>query len=260
MSKITFSYLRKFNGAMGVLHFMQGAIMLWLGLTLSNIKDFKLPINTSYLKFDEIMQRLVLQTNEITRLPIATILASFLFLSALAHFIIVLPSVNKFYNKNLERGINYFRWFEYALSSSIMIALIAMFFGIYDLSSLILIIGLNATMNMLGLLMELHNQTTKQTSWISFWIGSFAGLIPWIVVLIHFFGSGEWGEIPWFVYLALGSYFIFFNLFPANMYLQYKKVGPWQDYLYGERAYIILSLVAKSILAWLVFGGTLQPV
>jgi len=42
--------------------------------------------------------------------------------------------------------------------------------------------------------------------------------------------------------------------------LQYKKVGKWQDYLYGERVYIILSLVAKSLLAWQVFAGTLRPV
>ena len=28
---------------------------------------------------------------------------------------------------------------------------------------------------------------------------------------------------------------------------------------YGERAYIILSLVAKSLLAWQVFAGTLRP-
>lgn len=49
------------------------------------------------------------------------------------------------------------------------------------------------------------------------------------------------------------------NLFPVNMVLQYKKVGRWKDYLYGERGYIMLSLVAKSLLAWLVFAGTLQP-
>ena len=37
------------------------------------------------------------------------------------------------------------------------------------------------------------------------------------------------------------------------------KVGPWKNYLYGERVYIILSLVAKSLLAWQVFAGTLRP-
>ncbi|MPM61671.1 hypothetical protein SDC9_108531 [bioreactor metagenome] len=43
------------------------------------------------------------------------------------------------------------------------------------------------------------------------------------------------------------------------MILQYKKVGKWADYLYGERVYIVLSLVAKSILAWLVLFGAMQP-
>jgi hypothetical protein len=41
------------------------------------------------------------------------------------------------------------------------------------------------------------------------------------------------------------------------MYLQYRRVGPWRDYLFGEKGYMILSLVAKSALAWQVFGGTL---
>jgi len=44
------------------------------------------------------------------------------------------------------------------------------------------------------------------------------------------------------------------------MFLQYKKIGKWKDYLYGEKVYIILSLVAKSALAWQVFAGTLRPV
>jgi hypothetical protein len=76
---------------------------------------------------------------------------------------------------------------------------------------------------------------------------------------MHFLGSGEFSQIPWFVYAIFGTYFVFFNLFPINMILQYKQVGRWKDYLYGERGYILLSLFAKSILAWLVFAGTMQP-
>jgi hypothetical protein len=37
------------------------------------------------------------------------------------------------------------------------------------------------------------------------------------------------------------------------MVLQYKKAGPWRDYLYGEKVYIILSLTAKALLARQVF-------
>jgi hypothetical protein len=140
-----------------------------------------------------------------------------------------------------------------------MIVIIAMLFGVYDLGSIILIIGANATMNLLGLIMELHNQTTQKTSWTSFVLGSFIGMFPWIVIIMYFLGGGNYANIPWFVYAIVGTYFVFFNLFPINMVLQYKKVGRYKDYLYGERGYIILSLVAKSILAWLVFAGTLQP-
>ncbi len=43
------------------------------------------------------------------------------------------------------------------------------------------------------------------------------------------------------------------------MILQYKGVGKWKDYIYGEKAYIVLSLVAKSVLAWIAFGGVMQP-
>ena len=39
--------------------------------------------------------------------------------------------------------------------------------------------------------------------------------------------------------------------------MQYKPVGRWRDYLVGERAYITLSLVAKSALAWQIFAGAL---
>jgi hypothetical protein len=65
--------------------------------------------------------------------------------------------------------------------------------------------------------------------------------------------------VPWFVWAIVGTYFVAFNTFPINMILQYLKVGKWKDYLYGERTYIVLSLVAKSILAWLVLFGAMQP-
>ena len=56
-----------------------------------------------------------------------------------------------------------------------MIVLIGMLVGIYDLGAIILIFGINAMMNLFGLLMELHNQTTQKTDWTSFIFGSIAG-------------------------------------------------------------------------------------
>jgi hypothetical protein len=115
-------------------------------------------------------------------------------------------------------------------------------------------------MNLMGLVMEVHNQTTKKTNWLSYIIGCFAGIIPWVVVAYNmWFGAYNGSSAPAFVYWIFVSIFVFFSCFAGNMILQYKKVGPWKDYLYGERMYIILSLVAKTLLAWQVFAGTLQP-
>lgn len=257
---ISLAYLRKFNFTMGFLHLIQGAAMLVLALSIDQFKAFKTPVWTYFLEFNQDLMRLVTRPEQIWEVPFAIFVSLFLFLSAIAHIIIVTPLANEKYNRDLKKGINIFRWYEYSLSSSLMIVLIALLFGVYDLGALIAIFILNASMNWFGLLMEKINQYSEKTIWSPFVYGTVAGLGPWVVIIIHALGNANPAEVPWFVYAIIGSYFIFFNLFPVNMILQYKKVGKWADYLYGERTYIVLSLFAKSILAWLVFAGVMQPV
>lgn len=251
--------LKKFNLIMGILHFIQGAGMLTLALAVDKFKDFKTPVWSYFLTFDTTQMRLVTDPKKLFDVPFAALVAVFLLISAAAHFIITAPGTNRIYERDLQKGINRFRWYEYALSSSLMIFLIAMLFGVYDIGALILIILINASMNLFGLVMEEINVGREKTDWKPFIFGSIAGIGPWIVIALNAFGNSDPSQVPWFVYAIVGSYFVFFNLFPINMVLQYKKVGKWADYLYGERGYIILSLVAKSVLAWLVFAGVMQP-
>lgn len=249
--------LAKFNLFMGFFHFIQGVFMLIVSLTVDKVANFKPVIWSYFLKFDTTTMRLVTSPKEIFELPFGILVSIFLFLSALFHLIVYLNK--KKYFKGLEKHINKFRWYEYALSSSLMIILIAVLFGVYDIGALLLIFGLNASMNLFGLLMEKMNQDKEKADWTSFIYGSIAGIIPWVVVIMYAFGNANPAEVPWFVYAIFGSYFVFFNCFPINMILQYKKVGKWKEYIYGERVYIILSLIAKSVLAWLVFFGVMQP-
>jgi hypothetical protein len=72
-------------------------------------------------------------------------------------------------------------------------------------------------------------------------------------------GSTSAAEVPGFVIGIIISLFVFFNTFAINQALQYKQWGSWANYLKGERTYITLSLVAKSILAWQVFSGAIIP-
>lgn len=250
---ISIRSLRRLNLAVAGLHLAQGIAVLLLS------RNFTLSITGSYLQFRKTSQSLLPTNVTLFHLSLPLIIAVFFLLSAFFHLIIA-TVYNGRYNQNLRLGINKARWIEYSLSASIMMVAISLLVGIYDLSSLVMIFTLVAIMNLMGLVMEVHNQTTKKTSWLSYWIGCLAGVVPWVVVAFYMWlGAHEGSRAPTFVYWIFVSIFIFFNCFAINMALQYKKVGPWKNYLYGEFIYIILSLIAKSLLAWQVFAGTLRP-
>ena len=89
--------------------------------------------------------------------------------------------------------------------------------------------------------------------------------MPWIAVFSILWaftaqdGLPDGAGVPGFVYVIIGSLFVAFNIFAITMVLQFKQVGRWRDYLAGEKTYMILSLVAKTLLAWQVWSGTLRP-
>lgn len=247
--------LRRFNLFMGILHLVQGIFMF----VISN--DTTYPIFTNFLTFDLSTFSLKPDPQLFYELPLGPAVSIFLLISAVAHFSLATFGY-QWYVRNLEKGMNPARFYEYALSSSLMIVLIGMLVGIWDLGAIILIFALNATMNLFGIMMEYDNQGREKVRWTAFIFGSIAGIVPWVVIMIYFLSAlnSAGAEPPGFVYAIIPTIFVFFNSFAVNMVLQYKKVGPWKDYLFGERVYIILSLLAKTALAWMVFAGTLAPV
>ncbi len=255
-----FSNLRKWNISLAVLHAVQALIIVVIA------RDVSVPVSTEFLTLNPLATEatgqpvLVQATKSLFEVNLAYLVAVFFVMSAVAHTIMA-TVYRKSYETNLKLGVNKARWIEYAASASTMIVAIALLSGVYSLSLLITLFGLIAIMNLMGLVMEVHNQTTKTTNWLSYVIGCLAGILPWVVLAIYLWGAGIFGagQVPTFVYWIYGSLFVFFNLFAINMYLQYKKVGRWADYMYGEKVYMILSLVAKSALAWQVFFGTLRP-
>jgi len=193
--------------------------------------------------------------------PLAYLIASFFLMSAIAHFVAGWP-LRARYEAWLARGMNPLRWIEYAFSSSVMIVAIAYISFIQEFTALIAIAGVNAAMNLFGWSMEAANEGREKPDWKHFIFGCIAGIVPWIAIfsVIWAYNLQEGvREIPSFVYIIIASLFVAFNIFAITMVLQYKKVGRWKDYLAGEKTYMILSLVAKSLLAWQVWSGTLRP-
>ena len=252
MSKLTIPSLRRFNLIAGITHLLQMAAVIALST------DFSLPVTATYMTGPPgsafAAPVVVFET------PLALAVALFLGLSALAHFIVASPQFFGRYGKGLEEKRNYFRWVEYSISSSVMIVLIAQITGIADISALIAIFGVNASMILFGWLQEKYEQPGNG-GWLPFIFGCIAGIVPWLAVLVYVLSPGGPPETsaPGFVIGIIVTIFVLFNSFAWVQYKQYKAKGKWSNYLHGERIYIVLSLVAKSLLAWQIFANTLIP-
>jgi hypothetical protein len=242
-----FRQLRIWNIVVGLILAVQ-AVMI---AVLTN--DFSLPVIGTFM---EGPPGTAPGMQELFSIPTGWGVFAFMAISAGALLIIASPPVFPWYKRNLLQNRNYGRWIEYFFSSSIMIVLIAQICGISDIAALLAIFGINACMILFGALMEKYEEPGK-ANWLSFWFGCFAGIIPWIAFVVYVWAPGIDASPPGFVYGIIASLFVFFNCFAINMVLQYKKVGPWRDYLFGEKVYIILSLTAKALLAWQVFSAVL---
>jgi hypothetical protein len=238
--------LRKWNGGLTILHAIQAILILVLA------GDFVIEI-TSNFPVGPPGTRLE-SPKQLFDLPIGPAVAIFLALAAIDH-LVTATFKRGTYEKDLAGGINRFRWTEYSISATLMIVLIGSYSGITDITAVIAIIGANVAMILFGWLQEKMNPPGRtSTTMMPFWFGTLVGLAPWIAIWTNFIGADE---VPGFVYGIIVAQQIFFFSFGLNQWLQYRKIGKWSDYIYGEKVYLVLSLGAKSVLAWQIYSGSL---
>jgi len=254
--------LRRWNRFLAFAHGAQFVLMLLVSRTTALFEPVVPTVRPIIVdgKFTGVEQSSVL----LFSFPLAYLIASFFLMSAVAH-----ASAGWFlrgrYEAWLARGMNPLRWVEYAFSSTVMIIAIAYLSFITEFPALIAIAGSNIAMNLFGWSMEAANEGRERVDWKHYIFGCIAGIIPWIAIFSILAaysaqeGLPDGAQIPVFVYVIIGSLFVAFNIFAITMVLQYRKIGRWRDYLVGEKTYMVMSLVAKSLLAWQVWSGTLRP-
>jgi hypothetical protein len=185
---------------------------------------------------------------------IGVAVAVFLALAGIDH-LLTATAGRGMYESDLRGGINRFRWVEYSFSATLMVILIGMFSGVTDITAVLAVAGANVGMILFGWLQERMNPPGRsRTTMVPFWMGTIVGLAPWMAILANVVGADE---VPGFVYGIIVAQFVFFFSFGLNQWLQYRGVGRWSDYGFGEKAYLVLSLGAKSVLAWQIFAGAL---
>lgn len=238
--------LRIWNLGLTVLHAAQAAVILLIG------GSFAIEVTSSFPQGPPGTDPPAPEA--LFEVWIAGAIALFLALAALDHLVTATVG-RKRYESDLLAGINRFRWVEYSFSATLMVLLICLYSGITGIDALIAIIGANVAMILFGWVQERMNPPGRdRTTMLPFWMGTLVGLAPWVALGTNLIGADE---VPGFVigiFVSLGALFFSFGL---NQWLQYRQVGPWADYGFGEKAYLVLSLVAKSALAWQIYAGSL---
>jgi hypothetical protein len=162
------------------------------------------------------------------------------------------------------------RWIEYSFSATGMVVGIAMTTGLNQIYHVVLVAALMWSTMMFGLLSEalVRPQTPpsldeKPTQWrtkspLARLTPHLIGWVPYVAVwacIFHIFfntAASASQAVPDFVYVAVVSQAIVFSLFGlTQLLLLLLDAGP-SFYYWGEISYLVLSLVAKSLL-----GGVL---
>lgn len=242
--------LRRANVVVGLVHLAQAVAVLALA------NDFAIPVEARYQTGAPGSGEGV--DDRLFDVVFAPWIAAFLVLAAIDHLMMAVPRVNAWYDANLRRGVNAARWAEYSVSASLMIVLIALLTGITDAYALIAIAGVNAAMILFGWVGEgVRTHGGPAGRWAPFVFGCIAGAVPWVCITLSVIGAEANGTVPGFVYGVYVSLFLLFNCFAVNYWLCHRGVGRWADARFGEAVYILLSLIAKSALAWQVYAGAL---
>ena len=246
-----FANIKKLNFYAGILHL----VSLIAIVALAN--NSSLPVQATYMTDAPGTGNFAAPVT-LFNLNVSLVIALFLGLSAFFHFLIISPMFYDKYVNGLENHHNTFRWVEYSLSSSLMIVVILQLNGVKDYVALAGMFGVNVSMILFGWLQERYGKPGNGDM-LPFYFGCVAGAVPWIMIAINTLslkGPKE-STTPGFVYGIIVSLFVLFNGFAIVQWKQYKAKGKWANYLYGERCYVVLSLIAKSALAWQIFAGAL---
>ena len=243
--------VRKWNIALTILHLGQAFAVLLL------TNDFAIKVLSSFPAGPPGTEGLV--TSTLFEVRIGWVIAAFLALAGIDH-LITSTFGRKVYERDLRSGINRFRWAEYSISASLMVVVISMYWGILTLAALVTVVGANVAMILFGWLQEKMNPPGRtKTTMMPFWFGTLAGITPWLAMLVNI-SQIPLEEAPSGLVLIQIVQAVFFFCFGLKQWLQYRGIGKWKSYMFGEKTYLILSLGAKSLLAWQIFAVSLIPI
>ena len=153
-----------------------------------------------------------------------------------------------------------YRWVEYGLSASVMLWLIAQLSGVQELPTLVSLCIANVALQATGYMIEKTGD--KGSAWTIMGYALF--VILFATILPYFFGSLAAAknanvQIPGAVYsVVIIELLLFLSFGIVSTYFCTNDGESVETRKKREVAYVCLSITAKTLLAWLVYGGCLN--
>lgn len=214
-----------------------------------------------------------LKAVESGKVNVKNLVLAFFGVTALAHLLYATDFFGMgWYSDALTKGWNPFRWIEYGISASLMVAIIAPFSGQRDASSVGLIVAANAAMQGQGFLVERALIAPGGPDMTSAYFATLVGWLllvaAWASILRAFFNTlndvnklGTFKLPSWLwgigvVQAAFFSSFGFVQLAQLRDAAKSAKSGDAaSNFLRFEKSYLVLSFLAKASLASVLAYG-----
>lgn len=186
------------------------------------------------------------------------LVAATLIVAAAAH--LALATIwQKRYNQELTKGLNTVRWASYALSGGIIAVTIGLLVGAQDVALLFGVFVFMVFTSLLACIGERRGNALGRLKLLDYLLAVKLGAAAWIILALYGIFSAVYGTgIQVYTYWLLGSMLALSIVFGLAVFLQFRGVGKWRDYLYAERCYMLIDFVIVTAFAWQVFFGFLR--
>ena len=156
-------------------------------------------------------------------------------------------------------AINPARWWEYSISASLMVVLIAMLSGVREADGPARPVRRQRIDDPLRPRYGARQRGPRDIDWRPFVYGCLAGAVPWLAIGLQLAVSQTRGPAasPASSSRSSSRSSSSSTASPSTCGCSTAGVGRWADPVFCEKAYLVLSLLAKSALAWQVYAGAL---
>lgn len=245
---------------------LSGLYLAQLILLIIFAKSAWVSITTNYLAYDSLLssgEKIIHSagTSRLFDINIAWLLFFILGVSCFLHLILATKLKNKF-ELSLKSGSSssIYNWVIYGMFSSLIILVLSLLSGVFDISSLVLILSVSIFASISSALYCLRLNKDKHLAKPSLIISITATLLPWLIVLIYIIGTIIFGGNS----ISAWVYLVYLTVMLTQVTLAYvftqmsRKIGKWRDLLYSVKIFFGIIFISQTLVIWQIFLSSLK--